>query len=109
MAPVNRRCKEIISGVQAFSGALSRPAANALRRGDTRRDRCGGGQEFLASGYATTSMDTIAKCAGVSKKTLYRLIPNKAELLRFFIAGRIERFMLAIDDSALRDLDAPRR
>ena len=36
--------------------------------------------EFAASGYAATSMETVARRAGVSTKTLYRLIPNKAAL-----------------------------
>ena len=61
--------------------------------------------EFQDKGYAATCMDDVAKRAGVSKKTLYRLIPNKAELFKAFVATRIERFMLAIDASAIGGLD----
>ena len=62
-------------------------------------------REFQDNGYAATCMDDVARRAGVSKKTLYRLIPNKAELFRAFVATRIERFMLAIDASAIGGLD----
>src|ERR1700730_16229544 len=34
--------------------------------------------EFADSGYAATSMETVARRAGVSTKTLYRLGPHKA-------------------------------
>ena len=37
-------------------------------------------QAFMANGFAGTSMDDVAQTAGVSKKTLYRLVPNKAGL-----------------------------
>lgn len=37
-------------------------------------------QEFLAHGYAATSMDRIAKAAGVSKATVYSYFENKEEL-----------------------------
>ncbi len=48
--------------------------------------------EFAASGYATTSMDGVARRAGVSTKTLYRLIPNKAALFEAMITDRIDTF-----------------
>jgi AcrR family transcriptional regulator len=48
--------------------------------------------EFAASGYAATSMDSVARRAGISTKTLYRLIPNKAALFEAMIAERIDRF-----------------
>lgn len=48
--------------------------------------------EFAASGYAATSMDGVARRAGVSTKTLYRLIPNKAALFEAMITDRIDRF-----------------
>jgi len=34
-------------------------------------------REFLANGYVGACVDDIAKSAGVSKKTLYRLIPRR--------------------------------
>jgi AcrR family transcriptional regulator len=48
--------------------------------------------EFVASGYAATSMDGVARHAGISTKTLYRLIPNKAALFEAMIGERIDRF-----------------
>jgi TetR/AcrR family transcriptional repressor of mexJK operon len=35
---------------------------------------------FLAKGYHSATMNDVAKAAGMSKKTVYRLIPSKAEL-----------------------------
>jgi AcrR family transcriptional regulator len=37
-------------------------------------------QEFQANGYAGTCVEAVAQRAGVSTKTLYRLIPTKADL-----------------------------
>ena len=49
-------------------------------------------QEFAANGYAAASMDEVARRAGISTKTLYRLIPNKAALFEAMITERIDRF-----------------
>jgi AcrR family transcriptional regulator len=57
--------------------------------------------EFQANGYAATSMIAVAQRAGVSTKTMYRLIPTKAALFRSVVADRIGRFMLAVDADAL--------
>jgi AcrR family transcriptional regulator len=54
-------------------------------------------KEFHAAGYAGTAMTAIARRAGVSTKTLYRLIPTKAELFRQVIRRRIGTFVLAMD------------
>ena len=62
-------------------------------------------REFMANGFAATSMDAVAKGAGVSTKTLYRLIPNKAELFKASIMDRIGRFLLAVDPQALDAFD----
>jgi AcrR family transcriptional regulator len=58
-------------------------------------------REFQANGYAGTSMSTVAQRAGVSTKTMYRLIPTKADLFTAVVADRIGLFMLAIEDRAL--------
>jgi AcrR family transcriptional regulator len=58
-------------------------------------------KEFLSNGYAGASMVAVAQRAGVSTKTMYRLIPTKADLFRSFISERISRFMLDIDAAAL--------
>ena len=66
------------------------------------------GQEFRAGGYAGTGMSAIAARAGVSTKTLYRLVPTKAELFRLVIRGRAGQFILAADelDDEAEDLAA---
>jgi AcrR family transcriptional regulator len=61
-------------------------------------------REFLAHGYVGACIDDIAKSAGVSKKTLYRLIPAKADLFRASVTDRIARYMLAVDDESLAAL-----
>jgi len=49
--------------------------------------------EFATSGYAATSMESVARRAGMSTKTLYRLIPNKAALFEATVTERIDRFV----------------
>jgi AcrR family transcriptional regulator len=60
--------------------------------------------EFQANGYAATCMNDVAQRAGVSTKTMYRLIPTKADLLKSVVSDRIERFMLEIDADLLDGL-----
>jgi AcrR family transcriptional regulator len=64
--------------------------------------------EFPFSGYAGTGMSAIAARAGVSTKTLYRLVPTKAELFRLAVRSRVGQFILAADelDDATEDLTA---
>jgi AcrR family transcriptional regulator len=49
--------------------------------------------EFAAGGYAATSIEAVARRAGVSTKTLYRLIPNKATLLKSMVSDRLDRLV----------------
>jgi AcrR family transcriptional regulator len=53
--------------------------------------------EFAGSGYAATSIETVARRAGVSTKTLYRLIPNKAALFEGMVSDRIDRFIYEVN------------
>jgi AcrR family transcriptional regulator len=53
-------------------------------------------QEFAASGYAATNMESVARRAGVSTKTLYRLIPNKGTLFEEILTDGIDRFVSRI-------------
>jgi AcrR family transcriptional regulator len=53
--------------------------------------------EFQTKGYAGACVGDVAKRAGVSTKTLYRLIPNKADLFKEVVNERISRFMVDID------------
>ena len=61
-------------------------------------------KEFQAKGYAATCMGGVAQRAGVSTRTLYRLIPTKAALFRAVVTDSIEGFMLAIDEQVLATL-----
>jgi AcrR family transcriptional regulator len=61
--------------------------------------------EFAANGYAATSIETVARRAGVSTKTLYRLIPNKAALFEAMVADRLDRFLADVNLRAVDDAD----
>jgi AcrR family transcriptional regulator len=52
--------------------------------------------EFSHSGYAATGMENVARRAGVSTKTLYRLFPNKAAVFEAMVAERIETFVSVV-------------
>jgi AcrR family transcriptional regulator len=58
-------------------------------------------QEFETNSYAGACMGDIAERAGVSTKTVYRLFPNKADLLAQVVTDRIGQFMLEIDGDAV--------
>jgi AcrR family transcriptional regulator len=84
-------------------------------RRDRRQDRCRGRpqvrpddetrqiifeaarHEFAGNGYAATSIETVARRAGVSTKTLYRLIPNKAALFEGMVSNRLDRFFSEVN------------
>src|SRR5450755_4015696 len=57
--------------------------------------------EFAGSGYAATSMEAVARRAGVSTKTLYRLVPNKASLFDSMVSDRLDRFVSSINLHAI--------
>ena len=57
--------------------------------------------EFADSGYAATSVENVARSAGVSTKTLYRLIPNKASLFEGMISDRLDRALANVDLQAI--------
>jgi AcrR family transcriptional regulator len=48
---------------------------------------------FAANGFAGTGMDSVARAAGVSTKTLYRLFPNKVALFEGMVTERIGSFV----------------
>jgi AcrR family transcriptional regulator len=53
-------------------------------------------QEFAASGFAATSMEDVARRAGVSTKTLYRIIPDKKTLFEATVTDRMDRFVSGV-------------
>src|ERR1700753_4306970 len=60
---------------------------------------------FADAGYAATSMETVARRAGVSTKTLYRLIPNKEALFEGMVVDRIDRFLSEVNLRAIEPLE----
>ena len=61
--------------------------------------------EFAAKGYAATSTETVARGAGVSTKTLYRLVPNKAALFEGMVSDRLDRFLSDFNLQVPEDAD----
>ncbi|MDF5717251.1 MAG: TetR/AcrR family transcriptional regulator [Rhizonema sp. NSF051] len=59
----------------------------------------GGMQEFLAHGYAATSMDRVAIAAKVSKATVYSHFQNKESLFTTLIQRLVERKFQSIFDA----------
>jgi AcrR family transcriptional regulator len=53
--------------------------------------------EFAGSGYAATCMEAVARRAGVSTKTLYRLVPNKASLFEGMVSDRLDRLIYEVN------------
>ena len=52
--------------------------------------------EFAISGFAVSSMESVARRAGISTKTLYRLVPNKAALFEAMVTDRIDNFVSVV-------------
>jgi AcrR family transcriptional regulator len=102
MIPVNADLRKF--SMSESEQTVSRPRGRPQSRPDdiTRRIIVEtAADEFLTNGYAATSMCTVAQRAGVSTKTLYRLVPTKADLFKGFVADRITEFMLALDAATL--------
>ena len=57
--------------------------------------------EFAGSGYAAAGMEAVARRAGVSTKTLYRLIPSKASLFDGMVSDRLDRTLAKVDLQAI--------
>ena len=56
---------------------------------------------FADGGYAATSMEAVARRAGVSTRTLYRLIPNKVSLFDGMVTDRLDRTLASVDLNAI--------
>jgi AcrR family transcriptional regulator len=59
----------------------------------------GARQEFLAHGYAATSMDRVAKAAGVSKATVYSYFQDKEGLFTVLVQRMAQRKLSIIYSS----------
>jgi AcrR family transcriptional regulator len=61
--------------------------------------------EFASSGFAGSNMEGVARGAGISTKTLYRLIPNKAALFEAMVTDRLDGFARKVRLRACEDSD----
>jgi TetR/AcrR family transcriptional regulator, regulator of autoinduction and epiphytic fitness len=69
----------------------------------------GGMQEFLAHGYAATSMDRVASAAGVSKATVYSHFQDKESLFTALIEQLVRgKFQSLFDTSAEASRSEPK-
>jgi TetR/AcrR family transcriptional regulator, regulator of autoinduction and epiphytic fitness len=64
----------------------------------------GGMQEFLAHGYAATSMDRVASAAGVSKATVYSHFQDKESLFIAMIDRLVQGKFQSIFDTTAEEL-----
>jgi AcrR family transcriptional regulator len=53
-------------------------------------------QEFAAHGFAATGIENVARRAGVSTKTLYRIVPDKKTLFEATVTHRMDRFVSVV-------------
>ena len=60
---------------------------------------------FAVEGYAATSTEELARRAGISTKTLYRLFPGKAALFEAMCADRLERLLSDVNLQADNQAD----
>lgn len=60
---------------------------------------------FAVDGYAATSTEELARGAGISTKTLYRLFPGKAALFEAMCADRLERLLFDVNLQANNQAD----
>src|ERR1700722_17467317 len=86
-----------MSDIEAVSRPRGRPPTR--RAAETRHVIARGARhEFTPHGSAGACIADVARRAGVSKKTLYRLVPAKADLFKTSVTDRIARFKLAVDE-----------
>lgn len=93
----NQTVYEYTTGANAMTDQKKPPSKRprgrpALRsEGETRTLLLGAARtEFLAQGYAPTSIESVAQKAGMSTRTIYRTVANKADLFRLVIEDAIE-------------------
>jgi AcrR family transcriptional regulator len=55
------------------------------------------GEMLLRKGYRATTMDDVAQCAGMSKKTVYQLFSAKSELFDALLAEWLAPFTIPVE------------
>lgn len=78
-------------------------ASDAVRRGAIVAAAC---QLFLGAGYGGTTMDDVAAACRVSKRTLYRLFPGKADLFAAVVEAHRQSMLALPGDYEHLPLDA---
>lgn len=63
-------------------------------------------QLFLRYGIRSVTMDDLARELGVSKKTLYQYVENKADLVRQVVAARAEQDLAEVNELRADATDA---
>lgn len=64
---------------------------------------------FNVRGYDGTSMEDLAKAAGITKSSIYHHVAGKEELLRLAVTRALDGLFAALDEPAAREGPAVRR
>jgi len=92
----------------AGSSGESRPRGRPPVRSDEETKRIvfdAARHAFAVDGYAATSTEELARSAGISTKTLYRLFPGKAALFEAMCADRLDRLLSTVDLQGSDEVD----
>ena len=65
--------------------------------------------EFNVRGYDGTSMEDLAKAAGISKSSIYHHVAGKEELLRLAVTRALDGLFAVLDEPALADAGAAKQ
>lgn len=82
------------AGTRAVMTGRPRHMQEAERR---RQLIAAAGDRFLHKGYQLTTMDDVARCAGMSKKTVYQVFSSKSELLDALLSDWFAPFTAPIE------------
>jgi AcrR family transcriptional regulator len=64
---------------------------------------------FNVRGYDGTSMEDLAKAAGISKSSIYHHVAGKEELLRLAVTRALDGLFAVLDEPALADASAAKQ
>jgi AcrR family transcriptional regulator len=64
---------------------------------------------FNVRGYDGTSMEDLAKAAGISKSSIYHHVAGKEELLRLAVTRALDGLFAVLDEPTLADVGAARQ
>lgn len=81
-----------VEGVSSSLSVRSGIGSGTKSEAKTEAILAGARQEFLENGYKGTSVDRLAKAAGVSKPTLYSHFKDKEDLFEAVVLQQIQHF-----------------